>query len=382
MHLWCLLKNSRLIALTRHIIITTTLFLIVDGVLSPFFDFSAAVVPTAPSILEQYPEGFYELKKNLRTVDSWGGVTYELRTDALGFRTSSDVSTPERASAIFLGDSFTFGIAGPAEKQFPWIWAKRTGDKIVNAGVASYSPTVYLHQYKKALQANVLSDPHVVIVGLDLSDVQDESSYWRDGPSHPTRTSAGQHACDGELHSDFIIKHLKLTNAIIELCRRFVVSKLYAPQNVLDRRRSAFTWDDWKMLDSSTPCEGGGYLPLGVQGGLDRIAQQVKQIADVARSAGGRVFILIYPWPGLLTHTERFSWEGYVSRLCADVECQVVNAIPAFRKRKSESRFWYSELYVRGDVHLSEEGNRLVADELARVVHVPAVVSGVAATNP
>ncbi len=39
------------------------------------------------------------------------------------------------------------------------MFEQSSGRAVINAGAASYSPTVYLHQYKAALAAGVLKFP-------------------------------------------------------------------------------------------------------------------------------------------------------------------------------------------------------------------------------
>lgn len=61
---------------------------------------------------------------------------------------------------------------------------------VLNGGVSSYSPTAYLYQYKKALKENSLTENHTIIIGIDISDVQDEASYWtwnEKSQPHPRR---------------------------------------------------------------------------------------------------------------------------------------------------------------------------------------------------
>ena len=37
---------------------------------------------------------------------------------------------------------------------------------------------------------------------------------------------------------------------------------------------------------------------------------------------------------------------------------------PKFKKIKDEEKNWLEKLYLKDDIHLTEEGNRIVADEI------------------
>jgi hypothetical protein len=209
------------------------------------------------------------------------------------------------------------------------------------------------------------------MLALDISDAQDEASYWVDGPSHPIRNPAiaGVPGSGGEHRPSKWSRRFQLTSALDEIVRRCVTNRVAPPASVTERQRSAVTWANWEDLNRSTAWEDGGYLPLGVQGGLDRISSKVSEIARLAESSGAHVVVLLYPWPGQLTNEERFSWDGFARQLCAKAGCSVVDTIPRFQAAKSASLSWYSELYANGDTHLSANGNRIVAEALAEYVH-------------
>jgi hypothetical protein len=100
--------------------------------------------------------GWYELRPGFTGFDQFGPYVYAVETDAHGFRQRPGSTAPASYDAIFLGDSFVYGMNGAWEDTFVGMYADESGRRVINAGVSSYSPTAYLHQYRKALAANLL----------------------------------------------------------------------------------------------------------------------------------------------------------------------------------------------------------------------------------
>lgn len=349
------------------------LFVIADLAIS-FILPNSTPLPRDPqsSMFEHFDAGWYELKKNFSTNIRWGGKAFQINTDQYGFRVDPKNQKNGKGKYIFLGDSFTFGSNGPLDETFVGMFDAATTEKVINSGVPSYSPSAYLHQYKKALELNLLEREHTVIAVLDLSDVQDEASFWSDGVNHPLKLSESLAHRDnlGERAPSTLALRFKLSFTLLRLIRRFALNYLFAPDEVLDRRRSAFTWDNWKELDSTPAWINGGYGPLGVAGGLERIHQKIVSIADLAHKNSSKLYLLIYPWPGQLTHTDNFSWSDYVSKLCNFVQCAgVIDACGDFRDYAATHRSWYSDLYVNGDIHFNQAGNKLIFENIMRALN-------------
>src|SRR4051812_31502051 len=91
--------------------------------------------------------------------DVWGEARYRLITDSLGFKDASTREVPLTSAArriLLIGDSFTEGIGQPFENTFAGLLAEegaKRPDKteFLNAGVASYSPTIYYAKVKYLL---------------------------------------------------------------------------------------------------------------------------------------------------------------------------------------------------------------------------------------
>ena len=346
------------------------LFLIVISSLAGFFLFFLFDFYFTKSniYLNEYSDGWYELKSNFDGEANWGNKVYRLKTDDYGFRINPDSLKKGKANYIFLGDSFTFGINGGWSETFVGMFDINTDQVLINAGTSSYSPTPYLHQYRKAIANDLLSERHSVIVGIDISDVQDEAGYWVEGPSHPIKrnTSANYD------YRKFIRDHFSLTAKIGSVIEQFFSdgpTKLNLFRQEKMEIRSGFTWKEWDDLDKYSPLEGrGGYAPLGVAGGLRSIEKKLSQISDIARKNDSMLYILIYPWPDQIKFKQKYDWTLFAVQLCKKIYCEgVIDAQKSFFEFSSANHDWYEKLYLTGDVHLNEKGNKIIYNSLKKV---------------
>lgn len=370
----------RLIAIALSIAAAGVLFLAADYLVSarilPEPNTPIELVKAVERPFRQGADGWYDLKPDFRGRFAWGDGIYDVRTDAFGFRADEERGDKAgQASVIVLGDSFAYGMNGPWSETFVGMYDRSVDARIANAAVPSYSPTPYLHRYKQALAAGALRRPHVVVIALDVSDVHDEAGVWIDGDEHPKNLRAinndmslvgAQRGAVAATAAGRLRDRLRFTGSIYQYLRYSVLG--IPNRGVFDQIKSSFTWNDWRRLDE-TPAAITGFSPLGVAGGLARIAAKVEAIVQLAHSTQSTVLVLIYPWPAQLQHDDRFSWSAYVSDTCKRASCDgVIDTIPAFRAYAQSHSNWYRALYVSGDVHFNREGNAMIASALAEAL--------------
>jgi hypothetical protein len=116
--------------------------------------------------------------------DFWGELRYRLVTNSLGFKDASVRSIqlkPASRRILLIGDSFAEGIGMSFEDSFAGMLqqaGQERSDKIefLNAGVASYSPSIYYKKIKYLLEFGLQFDE--VVVFSDTSDVTDEANSY------------------------------------------------------------------------------------------------------------------------------------------------------------------------------------------------------------
>jgi hypothetical protein len=320
--------------------------------------------------------GWYELSRSYAGPDQWGSYSYLVLTDKNGFRVGDNDNKQGKASLVFLGDSFTFGINGPWRETFVGMCDQYSKNKIINAGVPSYSPVGYLHQYKKILNADLIDTRHTLIIGLDISDVQDEASVWIDGNNHPIKRKNSVNfsgKSSHQLFSDYYAENFRKSYFLykrLKLLFGFDAAPKPQPFNaIINLGRSAFTWKSWEVLNNTeydvANSAESGYAPLGVGGGLQKIQKNLIEIADLANKNRAELYILLYPWPAQIAHKSQFSWQKFAIETCKKIKCKgVIDPTQKFIAYSNLDNNWYKKLYIEGDVHFTTLGNKLIFNSL------------------
>ncbi len=322
------------------------------------------------------PSDFYHhgLAANFDGYEIWGEVRYRLITDSLGFKdfaTREISSIPTTRRVLLIGDSFTEGIGMTFEQSFAGL-LYQAGQKLtnkiefLNAGVVSYSPTLYYKKIKYLLDRGIRFDE--VVVFSDTSDVQDEAtSYFcfDDDPRyHKYCEPGGEHpALNPAPSRRYLQNHFVVTNASRLLAKAYL-QRLSGKRKEFALSSSGFDWRiGWSLpgVDISALCK-----PLGVEGGIARSKQNMGLLADMLAQHGIPMTIVVYPWPQQLVHggldnPQVQLWREFCLNRCK----QFIDLFPAFFAAKDSRADWYEHYFILGDSHYSAAGNRLMFEQLA-----------------
>ena len=124
----------------------------------------------------------HSFAQNVNTEDTWGPYQYKFITNSLGFKDKSNRKITKKNNIkriIFIGDSFTEGIGYEYEDTFVGLIEekfKQINTEVLNAGVASQSPTIYYLKIKFLIEELKITFDELIIF-LDISDVPDEIYY-------------------------------------------------------------------------------------------------------------------------------------------------------------------------------------------------------------
>jgi len=372
----------------KIILITLLFFLIIDFLISNLLNFSSR------NIYDIKSNGFYKLNNNVNSYEVSGNKIYSVLTDKYGYRTSVDKfnhkNLIKKYDVIFLGDSQVYGM-DEYKNSLVYLFEKKTGLNTLNAGVPSYSPTTYLHAYSEAIKYNLLAPKHTVILFLDISDVQDESSRWvtlndyklynynikvkknnlsvepSELSSILSNTEKNQiKKKEDKFLKSYLIKNFKFTIIFYRLLK-FNISGTNYTEVLINSSRSAFTWKEWSDLDSNYFWDNySGYKPLGVKIGLEKLKLKIFEISKLAKDHNSELYILIAPMPAQIKHLDSvFSWTEYVNQICDFTKCNgVINTFDTFRNYSKFNEDWYKKIYINGDIHFSKFGNEIILNEV------------------
>jgi hypothetical protein len=318
-----------------------------------------------------YDHGF---AANFDGYDLWGELRYRLTTDSLGFKDGSVRNVPLKSDSrriLLIGDSFAEGIGMSFEDSFAgqlYRAGLERSEKIefLNAGVASYSPSIYYRKIKYLLDSGLQF--HEVVVFSDTSDVTDEAtSYFciDDDPKYRAHCSQAEGSAQPEAappkKTDFLIDHFAVTNRVRISIKRSI-------QTILGNRRRSINTDHTR-IGWTIPGHDfvNDYKPLGVEGGIARSQQNMRALSDLLSARNIPLTIVVYPWAQQLAQGDRDSRQVSLWREFCPGRCKAfIDLFPAFFAAADADKDWYEHLFILGDDHFSAAGNRLMFREMAR----------------
>jgi len=369
--------------------LTTSSFLALDLLLSTtgiWAKLDPAIQPNAARL--RVPNAVYHhgLKPLTRSLDPWGPLRYELVTNSLGYRDREErivqKKTRHSARIVFMGDSFTEGMGFPWEKTFVGIFQKSFPQyEILNAGVSSYSPSIYNVKIRQLVNDGYVID-HVIFL-IDISDIEDEalayvtdkqgnivdSEFQIDYGAALTDKAWSQKKSKGSLIPDTqesakrekrLKDYFHGTSLLLGYMRRFsryIRGKKEVPMDVLNLQRAAWTYRS--DID---------YGPLGVDGGIEKAKSRMRSITKFLAKRNVKFSIVVYPWAAQIEHDVKDSRQVKIWRdFCRETRCaHFVDLFPLFFEYKLlHSRTWLNDLFIEGDIHYNEFGNRLFGESLA-----------------
>ena len=317
-----------------------------------------------------HPVYDHGLSANFDGYDVWGEARYPLITDSLGFKDGSTREVQLKSTSrriLLIGDSFTEGIGQPFENTFAGLLSK-AGEKrpdrveFLNAGVASYSPTIYYAKIKYLLEKGLQFDEVVLL--SDSSDVEDEaSSYFCIDEDLKYRalcnTPPGE-VPQPAIKRDFFIDHFAVTNRVRVIVKRWLQTKL-------GNKRLAINDDHNRIGWTSANPDPAKYRPLGVDGGIARSLANMTKLSDLLASRNIPLTIVVYPWAQQIAQNDRDSKQVRLWREFCPGHCKAfIDLFPAVFAAADADKDWYEHLYIVGDDHFSAQGNRLMYEELAK----------------
>lgn len=237
--------------------------------------------------------------------------------------------------------------------------------EFLNAGVASYSPSIYYRKIKYLLDADLQFDE--VVLFSDSSDVTDEATGYfciDEDPKYRAYCAGSEGSMQKETSvkkPDFFIDRFVVTNRVRIAAKRWLQAELGNRKRALSTDRGRIGWSI-PGLDVSNETR-----PLGAEGGVQRSLQNMGKLADLLAARNIPLTIVVYPWAQQIAQGDRDSrqvalWQQFCAGRCK----AFINLFPAFFAAAESDKNWYEHLYIVGDDHFSAAGNRMVFRELEK----------------
>lgn len=317
------------------------------------------------------PHHFYHhgLQPDRRAVARWGEVAYPLVSNSLGLRDreTREVSLQTtRHRILFMGDSFTEGVGLPFEQTFAGILSAQLDSAqidVLNGGCIGYSPKLYYLKTSYLLEQGLGIDELVVLV--DLSDIPNEVELYRG--FEPTDSIAPgalalrlQAFLKGRSYTYYAV------NALVFKKMKFDTWDL----NLFKIKQERFT--PLQQLQDAVNHPGGAWpehRSAEMEEGLRLAVQHMQQLADLCRARGIRLRVVIYPWPRQLYRRQRENVHVRTWRAFAHQNgVEFIDLFNDFLPPGADPDAAYRRFFIRGDVHWSAEGHRVVAERLLQVL--------------
>jgi hypothetical protein len=357
---------KRLLFNTLMVLYCLALFLLFD------FLYSALTMGQEKARPARIADPVYDhgLAANFDGYDIWGEARYRLTTDNFGFKDAAVREVPLKSSArriLLMGDSFAEGIGMTFDNSFAGLLehaGHQRNEKVefLNAGVASYSPSIYYKKIKDLLEHGLQFDEVVLL--SDSSDVEDEAtSYFciDDDPKYHSLCATPPGVTpESAIKRDFLVDHFVVTNRVRVTVKRWI-------QSALGNRRHAIENDHNRIGWTTKNPDPAKYRPLGAEGGIARSLQNMTKLSDLLASRGIPLTIVVYPWAQQIAQNDRDSRQVALWRDFCPTRCKAfINLFPVFFAAADSDKDWYEHLYILGDDHFSAAGNQMMFEELAK----------------
>lgn len=291
----------------------------------------------------------HSLKKNLfkKKIGNFGDN--QLCTNKFGFKTSCENIHNEKSYDLaFIGDSFTEGVGLSYEESFVGIIDESLKNtKIVNLGVSSYSPSIYLAKLNYLINKGFKFKE--VVVYLDISDIQDEAIYYKLTDNLTVKRLQPYLTQEIKI---FLVKTFPISYKTLSYLKNY----FFPSMNNSNEKRSEWTYN----LDSDA------YGDIGVSGSIEKSILIMDKLYQLLSSNDIKLSIGVYPWPNQLKFDSINSIQVEIwNKFSKNRNLKFYNSFPSFYKLidKKGVADVLEENYIKGDIHFNSDGAQIIAND-------------------
>lgn len=284
---------------------------------------------------------------------------YKIITNSLGFRDSKnrEIDLKNKDRIIFMGNSFVFGIlldyeftvVGLAD-----VYFNKNGIEVLNAGVSSYSPSIYYHKINYFIKKG-LKFSHLVVF-IDISDVEDKSIIYK----YDKKTKSIKSSLDEikiEKFRQFLKKNLIITSNILKYINDKIVYK-NDPENFIKYYTSSAVVRDKWTIDENIRKK----YDLGIQKNI----YYMKLLKNLLDKNNINLTIVVYPWISQIYHNDLNSIQVKIWKEFSEKnKNQFINLFPIFFNEKDLNLDIYEKIllyFIPNDIHWNKNGSQKIWD--------------------
>jgi lysophospholipase L1-like esterase len=311
----------------------------------------------------RHPVYHHSLVPNTSSFETlWGYLEYRLYTNSLGFVDNVarhvELVAPGRR-LILIGDSFTEGVGMSYADSFSGIVDKalaERGVEVLNAGVSSYSPIIYLRKIEHLIERGLTFD-HLVVF-IDISDIYDEVRRYKfDDQRNVVDRSPdgfGKRLRDWMSDNTIFYAYLRVWTRYLREDTKLDLLAGFA----IDNSKARWTLEE-------RPFELWG------RAGLESAATHMDSLYRLSREQGFGLSIAVYPWPDQIWNADLDSrqvvfWQAWAK----ERDIPFINYFPLFIGDELDRDEVLKNYFIRGDFHWNEAGHALIAEGLLQHLDV------------
>jgi hypothetical protein len=352
-------------------VILVLIFLIFDFIYTRKFD------KNIKSLIFTKNQFFHHhLLPNKFSIDG-GGMKfpeYKIFTNSLGFRDSKirQIVKKKKNRIIFIGDSFVFGtlldyeftVVGLVDKYF------KNKIEVLNAGVSSYSPSIYYNKVKFFLEKG-LKFSHLVVF-IDISDIEDEAIIY-EADKKTGYIKYTDEVIKLQISEKILLKTSQnfLTNvkqllkenlsityrSVIYLASKFmlITLKMTNKEFINYIVSEKFTRDKWTINED---------IKKKYDMGIKKSIFYMSLLKNLLDKNEIKMTIVVYPWFTQIYHNDLNSiqvqiWEEFSKKN----DIQFINLFPVFISNENKNLNIYQKImldFIPLDIHWNKNGSEKV----------------------
>ncbi len=347
-------KNNLFIIITVY---TLSLFLFIDFILGEKFLKKIGFIYQEDIYRVKNYHYEYSLKENLKTdFANWGNNYYTLCTDSRGFKFDCLEKEKKHYQIAFIGDSFTEGIGLPYENTFVGQFKIKSNLDVVNLGVVSYSPSIFLKKIKYLINNKIISFDHL-IVAIDLTDLEDDWSRKENKTINKIKKNNSNVKFNLKY---FLTMHFPVTYLISKKVNWFIKLNILKSINV-EHLDYSLNKASWTYMDN--------YPKLNEK--IELNIDNMNEIYSFLKKKNIKFSILIYPHQASILFDKKTSlykkiWKDFCKNKCY----KFIDAFTVFfvELEDSSKKKIMSKYFIKGDPHFNISGNNVISTILIKEI--------------
>ena len=319
--------------------------------------------------------------------DHWGYERYRIFTNSLGFKDSTNrVVKFKNKNILFIGDSFTEGVGIKYEDTYVGLIdsnlkSKNNNIEVLNAGVQSYSTSIYLSKLYHLLERKKLPITDVVVM-ISGGEIFDDYYKYLD------------------LNEDFILNHVDQKNKYIikiinflksntltyQLITKITPSKNCPGGSLFSKKVLETNYDKREINLFSISNNEIDQMPFLIimliyirqdefkiywgKKAIDKSLNNLKQITKITLEKNIKLNIFYLYEPVILLREPNKIYFDYLINGLEKLKTKNVN-IEFIRKKEYENAYdAYKNLFFINDIHWNKRGNAKVAKEILNKIEL------------